>query len=183
MFRYLIIAAAAAVLGPAAFAQVSVFGGGLARDCYEAAFYQTVSAQDGEQICSKALSAESMKFENRAATFTNRGVLRMRQGKYDAALSDYATAKKMKPELGAVWLNEGAAHIFRKDFRSALVSLDQAIALESQDLYAAYYNRAIAKENTGDVPGAYYDFQKALELKLDFERAEWQLSRFNVSTN
>ncbi|MEZ5945831.1 MAG: tetratricopeptide repeat protein [Hyphomonas sp.] len=183
MFRHILLAAAGALLVPAAMAQVSVFGGGLARDCYEAAFYQTVSAQEGEKICSQALSAETMKFENRAATFTNRGVLRMRLGKYEASLGDYDTAKRMKPDLGAIWLNEGAAYIFRKDYGSALASLDKAVELNSQDLYAAYYNRAIAKENLGDVAGAYYDFQKALELKPDFERAEWQLARFNVSTN
>ena len=177
----LLALAAASLCVPAAFAQISVFGGGLAQDCYEAALYQQVSAQEGEEICSKALSAESMKLENRAATFTNRGVLRMRAGKYDGALNDYTTAKKMKPELGAIWLNEGAAHIFLKDYNSALVSLDKAIELDSQDLYAAYYNRAIAKEHTGDVPGAYYDFQKSAELNPDFERTQWQLSRFTVT--
>lgn len=183
MLRSLFIAAGLALCVPAASAQVSVIGSGLARDCYEAALFQNVSQLEGEKICTKALEAEMMKLDNRAATFTNRGVLRMRAGKYDSALGDYDTAKKMKPELGAVWLNEGAAHIFRKDFSSALVSLDKAIELGSQDVYAAYYNRAIARENTGDIQGAYFDFQKALELKPDFERAEWQLSRFTVTTN
>ncbi|MCA8900152.1 MAG: tetratricopeptide repeat protein [Hyphomonas sp.] len=183
MLRSLLFAAGLALCAPAAVAQVSVIGGGLARDCYNAALFQNVSEMEGEKICSRALEAEVMKLENRAATFTNRGVLRMRAGKYDSALNDYSTAKKMRPELGAIWLNEGAAYIFRKDFGSALVSLDKAIELDSHDLYAAYYNRAIARENTGDLQGAYYDFQKALELKPDFERAEWQLSRFTVTTN
>jgi tetratricopeptide (TPR) repeat protein len=122
-----------------------------------------------------------MKTENRAATYTNRGVLRMRSGDYDGALSDYGIAKNMKPELGAIWLNEGAAFIFLKDFDSALVSLDKAIELDSQELYAAYYNRAIARENTGDLAGAYADFQKTVELNPDFERAKWQLTRFTVT--
>ena len=122
-----------------------------------------------------------MKMENRAATYTNRGVLRMRAGDYDGALSDYSTAKKTKPELGAIWLNEGAAYIFLKDFDSALISLDKAIELDSQELYAAHYNRAIARENTGDLAGAYADFQKTLELNPEFERAKWQLTRFTVT--
>jgi tetratricopeptide (TPR) repeat protein len=89
--------------------------------------------------------------------------------------------REMKPELGAIWLNEGAAYIFLKDFDSALVSLDKAIALDSQELYAAHYNRAIARENTGDLVGAYADFQKTLELNPEFERAKWQLTRFTVT--
>jgi len=182
MIRLAILAASLiAMAAPAASAQVSVIGGGLARDCYEAALLGRVSEREGERICTKAIEAEVMKLENRAATYTNRGVLRMRAGDYDGALDDYGVAKKLRTDLGAIWLNEGAAHIFRKDFASALVSLDKAIELESQDLYAAYYNRAIAKENLGDLPGAYQDFQKAAELNPEFERAQWQLSRFTVS--
>ena len=182
MTRFALLAASLLALSaPAASAQISVIGSGLARDCYEAALIGRVSEREGEKICTKAIEAEVMKIENRAATYTNRGVFRMRAGNYDAALSDYGVAKSLRPDLGAIWLNEGAAHIFRKDYSSALTSLDKAIALESQDLYAAYYNRAIAKENLGDLAGAYLDFQKALELNPEFERAEWQLSRFTVS--
>jgi tetratricopeptide (TPR) repeat protein len=107
----------------------------------------------------------------------------MRQGNYDAALADYAAAKKLKPDTGATWLNEGAAYIFKKDFNSALVSLEKAIELNSEDLYAAYYNRAIARENTGDVQGAYYDFVKSKELNPGFEATDRQLARFKVTTN
>ena len=99
---------------------------------------------------------------------------------YDEALADYAKAIEIDGELGAAYLNEGAAHIYRKDFESALAPLDRAIELDTTDIFAAYYNRAIARENTGDVPGAYYDFQKALELNPGWELAERQLNRFEV---
>jgi len=89
----------------------------------------------------------------------------------------------MRPEEGATYLNEGAAHILRKDFNSALVSLDKAIELDSHDLYAAYYNRAIAKENTGDIQGAYFDFKRADELNPDWDLAKRQMARFQVTTN
>lgn len=182
MTRLSLLAASILALAvPSASAQVSVIGGGIARECYEAALLSNVSLSEGERICTRAIEAEVMKLENRAATYTNRGVLRMRAGKYDAALSDYAVAKNLKPELGAIWLNEGDAYIFLKDYANALASLDKAIELGSQDLYAAYYNRAIARENTGDVAGAYHDFQKSLELNPDFERTKWQLSRFTVT--
>lgn len=171
------------LVAPLASAQVSVIGGGLARDCYKAAKEQRVSSREGEQICTKAIESEVMRTENRAATYTNRGVMRMRSGKYDAAINDYSVAKKLKPELGEIYLNEGAAHIFRKDFNTALTVLDEAIRLDSRELHAAYYNRAIAKEQTGDVQGAYYDFKKAQELAPEFELATRQLSRFTVKTN
>ena len=64
---------------------------------------------------------------------------------------------------------------------SAFASLNRAIELDSADLFAAYYNRAIAREQTGDVTGAYYDFQKSLELKPDWDLAMRQLNRFSIA--
>jgi|TARA_R100001143_G_scaffold57544_1_gene54864 tetratricopeptide (TPR) repeat protein len=180
------ICAATLLLGLAAGtanAQVLVLGGGIAEDCYEAAKFETVSPRKGAEICTRAIELEAMKPSNRAATFTNRGVLQMRAGLYEKALSDYATAKRIRPDTGETYLNEGAALIFLERYDEALQSLDQAIALGSKDLHAAYYNRALAKEKLNDVEGAYYDFRRALELKPDWDLAEWQLSRFEISTN
>lgn len=181
-----IIAAAAASLSLSALpanAQVVVIGGGLASDCYDSAKLRRNNMAQGIKICTQAIQTEAMSASNRAATYTNRGVLRMRSGRYDAALNDYSVAKRLKSDVGAAWLNEGAALIFKKDFAAALVSLDQAIALNTKDLYAAYYNRAIARENTGDVQGAYKDFQHVLTLNPEFEQAKRQLTRFSVETN
>jgi len=168
---------------PLAIAQVSIIGGGVAKDCYEAAKYQRVSASAGEKICTKAIEAEIMNQTNKAATYTNRGVLRMRDGRLEAALSDYDIAKRLNPDEGATHLNEGAAHIMLKDYNSAMVSLNRAIELDSHDLYAAYYNRAIAKEQTGDIQGAYFDFKRADELNPESDLAKRQMERFQVTTN
>lgn len=183
MIRTLLLAAAAATLAPMASAQVTVLGGGIARDCYQAVKYNLGKPSEAETICTRALEHEALNLSNKAATYTNRGVLRMRQGAYDAALADYALSKRLRPETGATWLNEGAAYIFKKDYNAALVSLEKAIELNSQDLYAAYYNRAIAREQTGDVEGAYFDFVKSKELNPDYAPTDRQLSRFQVTTN
>ena len=42
---------------------------------------------------------------------------------------NYEKAKKIRPETGETYLNEGAAFIFLEDYSSALASLDKAIAL------------------------------------------------------
>eukprot|EP00212_Chloropicon_laureae_P007731 CAMPEP_0197497922 /NCGR_PEP_ID=MMETSP1311-20131121/54421_1 /TAXON_ID=464262 /ORGANISM="Genus nov. species nov., Strain RCC856" /LENGTH=170 /DNA_ID=CAMNT_0043043619 /DNA_START=74 /DNA_END=582 /DNA_ORIENTATION=- len=169
-----------AITGTAASAQVLVIGGGLARECYDLVKSGNYSFRGADQTCTLALQEETMTRPNRAATHVNRGVLRMREGDYDKALRDYSAAIDIQPEMGAAYLNKGAAHIYQRDFPEALETLDRAIALESADIFAAYYNRGIARENTGDVTGAYYDFQKALELKPGWELAERQLDRFNV---
>ena len=178
--KLMIAAAATAIVAESASAQVFVIGNGLGGDCYQKTKNRYTNFRTADEVCTRALREQAMTRTNRAATYVNRGVLRMREGKYDAALADYAEAIELNSDLGAAFLNKGAAFIYQRDFASALAPLDQAIALETHDLFAAYYNRAIAKENTGDVAGAYYDFQKSLELKPGWELAERQLTRFSV---
>ncbi len=183
MFRILVLTASTLLAAPLANAQVTVIGGGIARDCYEAVKFNLLTVSAAEELCTRALELEALNLTNKAATYTNRGVLRMRQGEYDRALADYAASKRLRPKTGATWLNEGAAYIFKKDYNSALTSLDTAIELNSEDLFAAYYNRALAREYTGDVEGAYYDFVKSKELNPEYENTDYQLSRFQVTTN
>lgn len=179
------IALAIIALGaaPIAIAQVTVLGSGLGKDCYTAVKYSKTGIDNAERICTKALQSGSLTHVNRKATFINRGIARMRGGQYDGALKDYAAAERISTEDGTLYLNRGAAYIYKKDFAAALEDLNKSIELETQDLFAAHYNRAIAKENTGDVNGAYFDFKKALELKPDFTQAQQQLERFTVVSN
>lgn len=180
MSRILLCSLACLVCAATASAQVFVVGSGLARDCFDQVKSGNYSFRSADETCSRALREETLTRENRAATYVNRGVIRMREGDYDRALADYSSAIDILPGLGAAYLNEGAAHIYTRNFDEALVALNRAIELETNDIFAAYFNRAIARENTGDVPGAYFDFQKALELRPGWELAQRQLSRFEV---
>jgi len=178
--KLMIAAAATALVAETASAQVFVIGKGLGGECFQKTKNRYSNFRNAEQVCTRALREQAMSRENRAATYVNRGVLRMREVQYDDALADYAKALDLQPDMGAAYLNAGAAHIYRKDFDTALASLNRAIELESPDLFAAHYNRAIAREHTGDIPGAYDDFTKSLELKPGWQLAEMQLTRFQV---
>lgn len=178
--KLMIAAAATALAAETMSAQVFVIGNGLGGECFQKTKNAYASFRAADDVCTRALREQAMTRPNRAATYVNRGVLRMRAGKYDAALSDYSEALSLQPELGAAYLNRGAAYIHQRDFQSALAPLNRAIELESDDLFAAYYNRAIARENTGDVAGAFEDFNTSLELKPGWELAERQLTRFSV---
>lgn len=168
-------------VAPSAFAQVTVFGNGLAKDCYEAVKYGKISPSGAESICTKALLNGSLKIENRSATFINRGIARMRDSRFDAALSDYAAAERLNADEGIISLNRGAALIYAGDLAAAIKDINLAIELDVDQLHAAFYNRAIAREYSGDVQGAYFDFKKSLELNPDFDLAQRQLERFTVT--
>ena len=178
--KLMIAATAAALLAETVSAQVFVIGNGLGGECYQKTKNRYSSYRNAEEICTRALREQTMTKGNRAATHVNRGVLRMREGNYEESLADYADALELQPDMGAAYLNAGAAHIYKKDFETALVSLNSAIELESPDLFAAHYNRAIAREHTGDIAGAYDDFVRALELRPEWDLAERQLTRFTV---
>lgn len=168
-------------IAPPASGQSIVIGGGLAKECYEEVEAGTNRLRETERLCTTALQQEAMTRENRAATYVNRGIVRMRAGNYDRALSDYDSAINLIPGLAEAYLNKGAALIYQRDFAAALEPLNTSIDLGSDELHAAHYNRAIAREQTGDVAGAYEDFQTALQLKPDFELARRQLTRFTVT--
>ena len=179
----LLLASIALSWAPLAYGQVTVLGSGLGKDCYDAVKNSKKSLNSLENICTTALLHGNLSPSNRAATYVNRGIVKMRGGDYNAALSDYNAAERLQSSQGPIYLNRGAALVYMKQFADALPEFNRAIELDTPDLFAAYYNRAIAKERTGDVTGAYLDFKKSLELKPDFEQAKWQLERFIVTEN
>jgi len=183
MYKSLICLATGLALTFTASAQVFVIGDGLGAECYEKTRQAYHSFRQAEEICTRALREQTMSRTNRAATFVNRGVLRMRHGDYEQADMDYQKAIELQDDLGAAYLNRGASLIYQKQFADALPVLNRAIELGSSDLHAAYYNRAIVRENTNDTLGAYQDFQKALALKPGWELAQQQLDRFSVAGN
>ncbi|MEM6946835.1 MAG: tetratricopeptide repeat protein [Pseudomonadota bacterium] len=142
---------------------------------------QSTRFTDVERTCTRALESETMTRVNRAATYVNRGIIRMRAGRHAAALRDYERAIGLQDELGEAFLNKGAAHILMGDHGAAVVALDRAIDLDTNDLHAAHYNRALAREQSGDVTGAYYDFKTASELRPEWPLPQRQLERFTVT--
>ncbi len=163
-----------------AYSQIVVLGSGLARDCYEAAKDDTSFTRGGIETCTKALSHTPLKRENRLATYVNRGILYMRSENYPEAQSDYDRALKIKPDNEHALINRGASYVFQGEYDSAMESLNKAIEVGSEQLYAAYYNRAVVHEIQGDLWAAYQDLQKSLELKPDYEMALVQIERFVV---
>ncbi len=181
VFRVLISAAAlAAFAAQPAFGQIFVSGGGDAFSCFEAAERGKPDPRVAIQICDRALSKQPLTGRNRANTFVNRGILKMRSGDYDGSEADFQRALRLTPKSGEAHLNLGAAQIYQRRFADALPHLERAIDLDSGNLFAAFYNRAVVHENLGDLDAAYADYQQALNLRPGWELAEKQLDRFVV---
>lgn len=160
---------------------VTVIGGGLAQACYEAAETPRDSLARAIEICDAALQQESLRRRDKAATYTNRGILYMRAGNNTRALWDYQRSLETLPDLKEAKVNLGAALYNLKRYPEALTALNDGVGTEQFDAKViGFYNRGLTHEKLGDLQSAYEDFRKALDLKPDFTLAAQQMDRFTV---
>jgi tetratricopeptide (TPR) repeat protein len=175
-----VAAAAALSIGTQARAAVTVIGGGLAEACSKAALAGK-STQRDEKVCTDALETELLSARDRAGTYVNRGVLKLRRLAFEAATKDFDTAVNLQPAMAEAYVNRGAASIGEHRYAESLPDLNKAISLGVQEPAKAYFNRALAYEGLDDVKSAYFDYQKAVELSPEWQAPKEELVRFHVS--
>jgi tetratricopeptide (TPR) repeat protein len=157
----------------------TIFGGfasGCARDA-------KVGSATNEHIagCTEALLAELLTERDRAATMVNRGTLYLVRQNWDAAIADFDMAIRLQPKMGEAYVNRGAALIGMGRLPEAESQITFGLTFNPELPERAYYNRALARWRMDNVKGAYFDFQKALELKPGWEDASKQLAFFTVT--
>ena len=122
-----------------------------------------------------------MTVRDRAATFVNRSVVRLRARDYAGAVADCDQSITRLPTIGEAYVNRGAALLNLEKPQDAMTEFDKAIKLGLDKVHLAYYNRGLAREKLNDPKGAYADYKKALELQPDFTLAADQLKRLTVN--
>jgi tetratricopeptide (TPR) repeat protein len=165
--------------GSGAHAAVTVIGGGLAEACSRAALAGK-SEPRFERPCTEALDTEQLSARDKAGTYVNRGVLRLRRLEWGSATKDFDVAIHIEPTMGEAYVNRGAAAIGDHRYAQSLPDLNKAIELGTEEPAKVYYNRALAYEGLDDVKSAYFDYQKALELSPDWAAPKQELARFHV---
>lgn len=164
-----------------AHAAVTVFGSDSATQCSQAAIAGR-SDYGAQAYCTRALEQDQMNDWDRAGTFVNRGVMKLRRADYKASQADFDAALSLVPTMAEAWVNRGAMWVGEKHYRPALNDLNRALELGVKEPEKAYYDRALAYEGLDDETAAYFDYRKALELKPDWELPQHELLRFHVST-
>lgn len=172
--------AGVALMAGAAKASVTVVGGGLAEACAKAT-KAGASAPRFEAICTQSLSEELLIPRDKAGTFVNRGIMRLRRGEMQAALDDFNQAARYKSDLGEIYVNRGAALIGQHRYADGLADLNKGLGLGVDEPAKAYYDRALAYEGLDDIKSAYFDYQKAVELSPEWDAPKQQLTRFHVA--
>jgi len=164
---------------PPARAAVTVLGSGLGESCFRMVDGGSDSSTTLD-TCSRALAEGRLGRVDRAATLTNRGIVQIRRGALEAGLRDFDAAIALAPELGDPHVNRGAALLRLERPEEALAALDLGVARMPTRPAAAHFNRAIARETTGDVRGAYADLRRAAELEPEWALPRTELVRFTI---
>jgi tetratricopeptide (TPR) repeat protein len=141
-----------------------------ARECYRAAgiaarIHYTTS-RDLEN-CTYALQRGAMSPRDRAATYTNRGIIHMSLRNYDEAIVDYKTAMELRPDFGEIHINIGNVYFLGKSYFEAIDEYTAAIEKETSRIHIAYINRGMAYEKLGNFDRAEEDYLVAKELLPD----------------
>jgi tetratricopeptide (TPR) repeat protein len=153
--------------------------GGVAQSCYEAA---DNNRRNAAELCTLALEKQHMSHRDRAATYINRSYAYLMTGRPHEAIRDCLAALRLNPSLGEGYANHGASLVLLKRPTEAIPLIDRSIEIGFDKLYLSYFNRGLAKEDLGDLRGAYNDYKKSLELEPQFVLAQNELKRFTIVT-
>jgi tetratricopeptide (TPR) repeat protein len=175
------VAVAAMSFGLESRASVTVIGGGLAEACSKAALSGKADVRL-EQACDDALDKETLNSRDRAGTFVNRGVLKMRRMRWAEATRDFNEAVRLSPKMGEAYVNRGAVSIGEHRYADSLKDLNKGLELGVEEPAKVYFNRALAYEALDDTKSAYFDYQKAVELNPAWEAPKNELVRFHMQT-
>lgn len=170
------VAALATVPLSAANGAVLTLGGALSHLCYQSAL-----SADGRSAalegCTRALDEESLATPDRAATYVNRGIVRMSGGRFTDADADFDAALRLQSGLPDAWLNKGFLRLRQGNGREALPLIQKGIDAGASRQALAVFARGVAHEQMGDYQSAYADLRQARQLEPG-----WSLPREYLSS-
>jgi tetratricopeptide (TPR) repeat protein len=115
-----------------------------------------------------------------AAAYINRGVLYLARGEYAKTIADSDNALKMDNNYPEALINRGAAYIQLHRPADAVQDFTHALDMSPARVERVYFDRAMARENMGDIKGAYADYREAAAINPAWEAPRMELTRFKV---
>jgi tetratricopeptide (TPR) repeat protein len=163
----------------AAYSAVYTVGGPLSKNCYDSAL-ATDARPASIEGCTLALEQEPLQTPDRAATYVNRGILRMVAGRFGDAAGDFDAALALNANLSDAWLNKGFIRLRQGNGREALPLLQRGMDHGARRQALAYFARGVAYEQMGDFRSAYYDLKRARDLEPRWTMPGEYLARYRV---
>ncbi|KPF79889.1 hypothetical protein IP88_01255 [alpha proteobacterium AAP81b] len=177
--RFLLALALVATPAVAASDDAGVIGTPAARRCFEAAAAGARSPS-ARRACDDALDDPRLSAKARAATLTNRGILRAAGDDGRGAIADYDAAIALHPGSAEAFVNKGLALLHIGRHEPALAALTTGLDLGPGRPAVAYYARGVASELLGRLRDAYRDYGMARQLEPDWPAPARELARFRI---
>ncbi len=179
--KLVLLAVSAGIAAAPAQAAITVIGNSSARMCYEAAETELPPQRLEIEHCDRALNEEGLVPEDVVATHVNRGILRARGGNIAAALADFDRALALDPNEPEAYLNKGLVLTLKANQAGqALPLFTAALEKRTKRPELAYFGRAAAYEELGNVRSAYSDYTRAAAAAPKWEAPRTELSRFSI---
>jgi tetratricopeptide (TPR) repeat protein len=140
-----------------------------------------VVAKWSVSVCDQAVGRAKGMRDELAAAYVNRGVIHLALQQYDAALADSDAALRVNANIPQAHINRGIALNAEKRNNEASQAFTDALALNPAHAEIVYFDRAMAREDSGDMKGAYLDYRKAAQLAPTWDTPKQQLARFSVA--
>lgn len=129
--------------------------------------------------CTKAASLAGFNVD-RAAALSNRSLLNYIRADYTAAVADSTAALKLDDRLAEALVNRGSSYLKMRRSSDAAASFSRALRLQPANAEKIYFNRAMAREDSGDLNGAYADYAEASRLAPYWDLPRQQMARFKI---
>lgn len=159
-------------------ALVTSLGNSNARMCYEAAADRVSNVQTLD-FCNYAFN-EGLDADDVVATHVNRGILHMIAARYSEAEADFDRAIALDASQPEAYLNKGISRYQQGDSAGAVGLIDRSLSLRTRRPAVAYFARGIAREDSGDIRGAYADLTHARALAPGWSEPQKELARYQV---
>lgn len=157
---------------------VTIIGG----DAYSQRCMTEVGAglhgDDTLTACTRALRNPRLAEESEILLMINRGIVLLRRGENTDALAQFDAVLEEDDEHAEARLNRAAVLVQMQQYGAAIADITQALSLGVTEPHKAYFNRGVAREQLGDLRGAYEDYRTALEIQPDWGPANAELARF-----
>lgn len=174
--------AAAPAFAVTSWPSASLLASGTADACAAA----SAAAQEGAQATDRALANCTMAVKlaisdsARAEVLNNRSVLLYARGEYGAALADNTAALKINDRMAEAIVNRGSIFLVQHRPQAAAANFDRALSFNPAHPEKVYFNRALAREDMGDLNGAYADYAQASKLAPQWEQPKREMTRFTI---
>jgi tetratricopeptide (TPR) repeat protein len=132
-------------------------------------------------VCGQAVERAKGTRDELAAAYINRSVIHLARLEYDAALADSDASMHIKSGLPQALINRGIALSAEGRNKEANEAFTGALALAPSHPAIIYFDRALTREDLGDLKGAYLDYRKAAQLDPTWDTPKQQLARFTVA--